>query len=54
MIREAAIQSGMQTLRDDGFQKFIGGITTLNEALRVTTLSLDTFDEDECDADRIT
>ncbi|MEI8176203.1 MAG: GspE/PulE family protein, partial [Candidatus Omnitrophota bacterium] len=35
-IREAAIKSGMVTLRDDGLAKVLTGATTLEEVLRVT------------------
>ena len=37
-IKEAAVKSGMRTLRDDGLLKVIKGITTLDEVLRVTQL----------------
>ncbi|MBI5101783.1 MAG: type II secretion system ATPase GspE [Nitrospirae bacterium] len=36
LLRDAAIASGMSTLRADGFEKALGGITTLEEVLRVT------------------
>jgi type IV-A pilus assembly ATPase PilB len=35
-IRQAAISSGMKTLRQAGWEKVKGGITTLEEVLRVT------------------
>ena len=35
-IRAAAIRDGMKTLRDDGIDKALRGITTLEEVLRVT------------------
>ena len=35
-IRTAAIRQGMLALRDDGWQKVVNGITTLEEVLRVT------------------
>ena len=35
-IKRAAQQAGMQTLRDDGWQKVLDGITTIDEVLRVT------------------
>lgn len=35
-IKEAAIKSGMNTLRDDGMQKVKQGITSLAEVIRVT------------------
>ncbi len=36
LLRKAAIESGMVTLRDDGFKKVAKGLTTLSEVLRVT------------------
>ncbi len=38
-IREVAMREGMRTLRDDGLRKVADGITTLEEVLRVTTVS---------------
>jgi len=35
VIRQAAIEEGMPTLRDDAIRKVLAGITTLEEALRV-------------------
>jgi general secretion pathway protein E len=35
-LRRAAIQNGMVTLRDDGFQKVAQGFSTVSEVLRVT------------------
>jgi len=35
-IRDAACQAGMKTLRQDGFQKVLAGITSLSEVLSVT------------------
>lgn len=35
-IRQQAVADGMQTLRDDGWEKMLRGITTLEEILRVT------------------
>ncbi|MFH0886853.1 MAG: ATPase, T2SS/T4P/T4SS family [bacterium] len=37
-IKDAAIAAGMRTLRDDGLQKAMQGITTIDEVLRVTQL----------------
>lgn len=34
-IRKAAIQSGMQTMLEDGFEKALQGVTTIEEVLRV-------------------
>jgi type IV pilus assembly protein PilB len=34
-IRKIAIEQGMRTLRDDGMQKAIGGVTSLEEVLRI-------------------
>jgi type II secretion system protein E len=36
VIREAGRQGGMMTLREDGWQKVMAGITTVEEVLRVT------------------
>jgi type II secretory ATPase GspE/PulE/Tfp pilus assembly ATPase PilB-like protein len=35
-IKEAALQSGTRTLRDDGIEKILAGITTIAEVERVT------------------
>lgn len=35
-IKRAAMQAGMKTLRDDGWDKAIRGLTTVDEVLRVT------------------
>jgi type II secretory ATPase GspE/PulE/Tfp pilus assembly ATPase PilB-like protein len=35
-ISQAAINDGMRTLRDDGWQKVTDGKTTIEEILRVT------------------
>jgi type II secretory ATPase GspE/PulE/Tfp pilus assembly ATPase PilB-like protein len=35
-IRKAAIETGMKTLRQDGWVKVSQGITTIDEVLRVT------------------
>jgi general secretion pathway protein E/type IV pilus assembly protein PilB len=35
-IRSAAIQAGMRTLRQDAWEKVLGGVTTVEEVLRVT------------------
>jgi general secretion pathway protein E len=35
-IKKAALAEGMRTLRSDGAQKVLKGITTLEEVLRVT------------------
>jgi general secretion pathway protein E len=36
VLREAARRKGMKTLREDGFEKVLAGVTTLEEVLRVT------------------
>ncbi|MBN1557267.1 MAG: Flp pilus assembly complex ATPase component TadA [Lentisphaerae bacterium] len=36
VIRQEAMREGMQTLRDDGWQKVLEGVTTVEEVLRVT------------------
>ncbi|MBI4687146.1 MAG: hypothetical protein HY756_05120 [Nitrospirae bacterium] len=35
-IRHAAIGQGFKTLRTDGIEKVINGVTTIEEVLRVT------------------
>ncbi|MBL7962096.1 Flp pilus assembly complex ATPase component TadA, partial [bacterium] len=37
-IKEAAIENGMRTLRQDGISKVLQGLTTVEEVLRVTTI----------------
>ena len=39
-IKRAALNAGLQTLRMDGAQKVLAGITTVAEALRVTQADL--------------
>jgi general secretion pathway protein E len=36
VLKQAAIEAGMKTLRHDGWDKVLGGITSLDEVLRVT------------------
>ena len=36
VIKRAAVENGMKTLRDDGIQRVIQGLTTFDEVLRVT------------------
>jgi general secretion pathway protein E len=36
MIKKAALEGGLQTLRMDGSRKVVGGVTTIAEVLRVT------------------
>jgi type II secretory ATPase GspE/PulE/Tfp pilus assembly ATPase PilB-like protein len=36
VIKQAAIRNGMETLRMDGWNKVLSGITTIEEVLRVT------------------
>ena len=40
IIKEAAIRSGLNTLRMDGASKIVDGLTTIEEVLRVTQLDL--------------
>jgi type IV pilus assembly protein PilB len=35
-IKQQGIAEGMSTLRDDGWNKVSGGVTTIEEVLRVT------------------
>ena len=37
-LERAAIESGMRTLWDDGIEKVVAGMTSLEELARVTTL----------------
>ena len=34
-IKALAVQEGMQTLRDDGLEKVLSGVSTIDEILRV-------------------
>ena len=36
VIKQAAIEAGMKTLRHDGWDKVLQGITSMDEVLRVT------------------
>jgi general secretion pathway protein E len=36
VLREVARKKGMKTLREDGFEKVLAGVTTMEEVLRVT------------------
>jgi general secretion pathway protein E len=36
VLRDTALKSGMKTLRDDGWDKVLAGITTPDEVMRVT------------------
>jgi len=36
VIKQAAVRNGMETLREDGWNKVLSGITTIDEVLRVT------------------
>jgi type II secretory ATPase GspE/PulE/Tfp pilus assembly ATPase PilB-like protein len=40
MIKNIAVSGGMKTLRSDGFEKVLKGITTVEEVLRVTQKDL--------------
>jgi hypothetical protein len=48
-IAARAIEHGMRTLRDDGWNKVRNGITTIEEVLRVTQIEehLDSLVEDD-------
>jgi type II secretory ATPase GspE/PulE/Tfp pilus assembly ATPase PilB-like protein len=37
-IKDAAIENGMRTLRQDGISKVLQGLTTIEEVIRVTTV----------------
>jgi type II secretory ATPase GspE/PulE/Tfp pilus assembly ATPase PilB-like protein len=34
-IRQAAVEEGMKTMQDDGLQKTLSGVTSMEECLRV-------------------
>jgi general secretion pathway protein E/type IV pilus assembly protein PilB len=36
LVKQAAVQSGMRTLRQEGWQKVLQGVTSIDEVLRVT------------------
>ena len=40
-MKRSAIERGMMTLREDGRQKIVSGLTTADEVLRVTQLDID-------------
>ena len=40
-IKRAAIQSGMRTLRESGWDKVVKGMTAIDEILRVTQVAAD-------------
>jgi type II secretory ATPase GspE/PulE/Tfp pilus assembly ATPase PilB-like protein len=40
-IRKLARQTGMKTLREDGILKVLGGVTTLEEVMRITAKDVD-------------
>ena len=35
-IKQQTLEHGMKTLREDGWDKVLGGVTTIDEILRVT------------------
>jgi general secretion pathway protein E len=45
IIKEAAVQKGMTTLREDGMRRVLAGVTTLEEVYRVTQDSVKTSRE---------
>jgi len=52
LIKQTAVQKGMKSLREDGMQKALAGITTLEEVYRVTQDSLRPDAEGVSDARR--
>jgi general secretion pathway protein E len=40
VMKQAAVQRGLQTLRMDGAKKVVEGITTIEEVFRVTQLDV--------------
>jgi type II secretory ATPase GspE/PulE/Tfp pilus assembly ATPase PilB-like protein len=45
VLRAKALQEGMVPLRQDGWNRVIGGVTTLEEVVRVTAADVDVLDE---------
>jgi hypothetical protein len=41
-IKDAAVSAGTRTLRDDGIDKILAGVTTISEVERVTLRTEDT------------
>jgi type II secretory ATPase GspE/PulE/Tfp pilus assembly ATPase PilB-like protein len=46
-LRKAAIERGMHTLRDDGWEKVSQGLTTIDEVQRITSTFQISYDIDE-------
>lgn len=44
-LRAKALQEGMVPLRQDGWNRVIAGVTTVEEVVRVTAADLDVLDE---------
>jgi general secretion pathway protein E len=44
-LRAKALQEGMVALRQDGWNRVIGGVTTVEEVVRVTAADVDVLDE---------
>ena len=44
-LRTKALQEGMVPLRQDGWNRVIGGVTTVEEVVRVTAADVDLLDE---------
>jgi type II secretory ATPase GspE/PulE/Tfp pilus assembly ATPase PilB-like protein len=38
VVKRAAVEAGMRTLRQDGWHKVLRGLTTISEVLRVTKI----------------
>ena len=52
VIKQTAVRQGMKCLREDGMQKALAGITTLEEVYRVTQDTLRPDEEGVSDARR--
>ena len=46
IIKQAAVQAGMATLRQDGLRRALAGVTTLEEVYRVTQDSVQIADQE--------
>jgi type II secretory ATPase GspE/PulE/Tfp pilus assembly ATPase PilB-like protein len=45
VLRARALQDGMVPLRQDGWNRVIAGLTTIEEVVRVTAADVDVLDE---------
>jgi type II secretory ATPase GspE/PulE/Tfp pilus assembly ATPase PilB-like protein len=45
VLRTKALQEGMVPLRQDGWNRVVAGVTTVEEVVRVTAADVDVLDE---------